>query len=165
MKVALYARVSLDESNKDSKQYQEPENQLEPLRKWASAQGWEVVEEYVDRASGADHNRPRFIKMMNDASLLKFDTILVWKLDRFSREGISHTLAYMQRLKSRNRGLKSFTESWVDISSDNPLTELVLSIFAWVASEERRKISERTKLGIQRRKSLGTWKGGRPRKG
>lgn len=164
MKVALYARVSLDEANKDDRRYQEPENQLEPLRNWALANGWSVVKEYVDRGSGADHNRPQFKQMLNDAMLLKFNAILVWKLDRFSREGISHTLAYIQRLQGRRCALKSLTETWVDTSVDNPMSEFLLAVFSWVASEERRKISERTKLGIQRRRNLGIWKGGRPKK-
>lgn len=164
LKVALYARVSLEEGNKEDRRYQEPENQLEPLRKWAAANNWEVVAEYVDRGSGADHNRPNFKQMLNDAMLLKFKSILVWKLDRFSREGISHTLAYIQRLQSRRCALKSMTETWVDTSGDNPMGEFLLAVFSWVAAEERRKISERTKLGIQRRKNLGIWKGGRPKK-
>ena len=162
MRVALYARVSMDESAND-KRYQEPENQLEPLRNWAKSQNWEIVEEYVDKASGADHNRPRFQNMLNDGMLLKFNSILVWKLDRFSREGISHTLAYIEKLRSRNVAVKSFTESWLDTSKENPISEVILALLSWVSAEERRKISERTKLGIQRRKNLGVWKGGRPK--
>lgn len=163
MKVALYARVSMDEASND-KRYQEPENQLEPLRSWAASQGWEIFQEYTDRASGANHDRPEFKRMLNDAMLLKFKAILVWKLDRFSREGISHTLSYIQKLRGRGCGLKSLSESWVDTSDDNPIGEILIALFSWVAAEERRKISERTKLGIQRRKNLGIWKGGRPRK-
>ena len=162
MKVALYARVSLEEGNKEDRRYQEPENQLMPLRQWAAGQEWPVAVEYVDRCSGGDHNRPQFQRMLNDAMMLKFQAILVWKLDRFSREGIGHTLAYITRLRTRKVALKSMTETWVDTGPDNPLGELLLAIFAWVAQEERRKISERTKLGIQRRKNLGCWKGGRP---
>ena len=163
-KVGLYARVSLEEGNKEDRRYQEPENQLEPLRKWAQSLGYEIVEEYIDRCSGADHNRPNFQRMLNDAMLLKFNIILVWKLDRFSREGISHTLSYIERLRSRRIAVKSMTESWLDTSTDNPLSEMLIAIFSWVAGEERRKISERTKLGIQRLKNLGVWKGGRPKK-
>lgn len=164
MKVCLYARVSLEEGDKNDRRYQEPENQLEPLRAWAKSQDWEVVEEYIDRCSGGNHNRPNFKKMLNDAMLLKFNLILVWKLDRFSREGISHTLSYIQRLQSRKVGVKSMTESWLDTSNDNPISEMLLAVMSWVAQEERRKISERTKLGIQRRKNLGIWKGGRPKR-
>lgn len=165
MKVALYARVSLEEGDKNDRRYQEPENQLGPLRDWAKSQSWEIVTEYVDRGSGADSGRPQFRQMLNDAMLLKFQAILVWKLDRFSREGISNTLAYIERIRGRGCALKSMTESWLDTGKDNPISEVILAIMSWVAQEERRKISERTKLGIQRRKNLGIWKGGRPKKG
>jgi DNA invertase Pin-like site-specific DNA recombinase len=164
LNVAIYARVSMEEANDKDRRYQEPMNQIVPLREWAKAQDWEVVTEYIDRCSGADHNRPEFQKMMNDAMMLKFNSILVWKLDRFSREGISHTLAYFQKLRGRGCSVKSMTESWLDTSKDNPLSEIIIAIFSWAAAEERKRISDRTKLGIQRRKNLGTWKGGRPRK-
>ena len=55
------------------------------------------------------------------------------------------------------------TESWLDTSQEG-ISDMVLSIMSWAAAEERRKISERTKAGIQRRKNLGIWKGGRPKK-
>jgi DNA invertase Pin-like site-specific DNA recombinase len=154
----------MEEKSNNDRRYQEPENQLEPLRNWAKNLNLEIYKEYVDRCSGGDRNRPQFQQMLNDAMLYKFNTILVWKLDRFSREGISHTLAYIQKLRNRNIALKSMTESWLDTSADNPISEVILAIMSWVASEERRKISERTKLGIQRRKNLGIWKGGRPKK-
>ncbi len=163
MKVSLYARVSLDESNKEDRRYQEPENQLEPLRVFAQGQGWEIYQEYIDRKSGADHNRPSFQAMLRDAMQYKFQVIIVWKLDRFSREGISHTLSYIEKLKRRGVAVKSLTESWLDTSKDNPMSEVILAIMSWAAAEERRKISDRTKLGIQRRKNLGVWKGGRPK--
>ena len=162
MKAALYARVSLDESAQD-KRYQEPENQLEPLREWCKEQGWEVVKEYVDRGSGANPARHQFREMMNDAMQRKFNVIIVWRLDRFSREGINAVLGYIQKLKDRGIGLKSQQEAWVDTSENNPMSEMIISIFAWVAQEERRKISERTKAGIQRRRNIGQWKGGRPK--
>jgi len=163
-KVAIYARVSLDEVNKSDRRYQEPMNQVEPLREWATRMGWEVVEEYIDRGSGADPNRKAFRKMLHDAMLLRFQTILVWKFDRFSREPLFTAVGRIQRLRVRSVGLKSMTESWLDTSKENPMSDMILSIMAWASGEERRKISERTKLGIQRRKNLGIYKGGRPKK-
>lgn len=162
MKVALYARVSLDES-KESKQYQEPENQLKPLREYVHAMGWEVVAEYTDKMSGANPARPQFRKLMQDAMLRRFSGIAVWKLDRFSREGIISTMSYIKQLKERGIWLKSMTESWLDTSQEG-ITDIVLAIMAWASAEERKKISERTKAGIARRKASGKWKGGRPKK-
>lgn len=164
MKVAIYARVSLEEGDKNDRRYQEPENQLVPLREWAKRKDWEVVGEYIDRGSGADPNRPNFRKMLQDAMLLRFQTILVWKLDRFSREPMSQVVGRIQKLKERTIGVKSMTEEWLDTSSSNPMSELIMAIMSWAASEERRKISERTRAGIARRRAIGQWKGGRPKK-
>lgn len=163
MKVALYARVSMDEKFED-KRFQDPENQLEPLRNWAKQMDWEVVKEYVDKGSGADPNRPKFRAMLNDAMMIKFQTIIVWKLDRFSRENMSNVVGRIQKLRERRVGIKSLTENWVDTSAENPMNDLVLAVMSWAASEERRKISERTKAGIARRRNIGQWHGGRPRK-
>lgn len=163
IKVALYARVSLDESNKDSRQYQDLENQFKPLRDFCLAMQWEVVEEYSDKMSGANPARQGFRKMLSDAMLRKFSGIVVWKLDRFSREGIINTMSYIKQLKSRGIWLKSMTESWLDTSQEG-ITEIILAIMSWAASEERKKISDRTKAGIARRRAIGQWKGGRPKK-
>ena len=64
MKVALYARVSKKETDPLGKMYQEPMNQIEPMRKYCEDMGWEVKFEFVDRKSGADSNRPEFQKML-----------------------------------------------------------------------------------------------------
>ena len=162
-KAALYARVSMDETDEEKKRYQEPENQLKPLRDWASALGVEIVEEYTDRASGADARRPEFRRMLKDAALRRFSGILVWKLDRFSREGIIPTMAYIRDLKARGVFLKSLTESWLDTQNEG-ITDVVLAIMSWAAAEERKKISERTKAGIAQKRARGEWRGGRPKK-
>lgn len=165
MKVALYARVSLEEGDKNDRRYQEPENQLEPLREWAKQKGWEIIKEYVDRGSGADPNRPNFKQMLADAMMMRFQTIIVWKMDRFTREPLFVAVGRIQKLKERGVGIMSLTEDWLNTSKDNPMGDLILAIMSWAAAEERRKISERTKAGIQRRKNIGQWKGGRPSKG
>jgi DNA invertase Pin-like site-specific DNA recombinase len=162
MKVALYARVSLDEAE-NTRQFQNPDNQLVPLRSFAQAMGWEVVKEYIDKRSGADATRPAFREMLQDAMFRRFNGIVVWKLDRFSREGIIPTMAYIKQLKARGVWLRSQTESWLDTSQEG-ITEIVLAIMSWASAEERKKISERTKAGIARRRAIGQWKGGRPKK-
>ena len=163
MKVVLYARVSMEETNDKDRRYQEPENQLEPLREWAHAQGWDISGEYVDRGSGADPSRREFRRLTSDAMQRKFNCILVWKLDRFSRETMSVTVGRIQRLRERGIAIKSLTESWLDTSADNPISEVILAVMSWAAAEERRKISERTKAGIRRLRAIGQWKGGRPK--
>jgi site-specific DNA recombinase len=161
MKVGIYARVSKDEKQTDNR-YQDPENQLSVLREYCKRMDWEVHKEYVDFWSGADPNRPKFKEMLQDAYMRWFDVILVWKLDRFSREPMFVQMGYINHLKEKGIGVVSLTESWLDTRKENPTSELLIAIMTWVAGEERRKISERTKLGIARRKQIGQYKGGRP---
>jgi DNA invertase Pin-like site-specific DNA recombinase len=94
MRIALYARVSKKTGTQDT------ENQLAQLREFARVQGWSVVHEYVDRATGKHSDREQFQKMFKDASQRKFDLVLFWSLDRFSREGVLETLNHLQRLSA-----------------------------------------------------------------
>lgn len=163
MNVALYARVSKDEDEKD-RRFQDPEYQLQSMREFCSFKGFTVVEEYVDKASGADPNRPNFKRILKEAYQKHYKAIVVWKLDRFSREPLFVTMSYLQGLKAQGTALVSITESWLDTRSENPMAELVMAIMMWASAEERRKISERTKAGIKRLRAIGQWKGGRPKK-
>src|SRR5947209_5196881 len=79
MRIALYGRVSKDDGKQDT------ENQLHELREFCRRSGWNIEHEYVDRASGKTADRPQFKKMFEDASKRKFDLVLFWALDRFSR--------------------------------------------------------------------------------
>ena len=67
---------------------QDTGNQLLQLRQFCESQSWKVVHEYVDRASGKRSDREQFQKLFEDASQRKFDVVLFWSLDRFSREGV-----------------------------------------------------------------------------
>ncbi|MFC1708455.1 recombinase family protein [Candidatus Omnitrophota bacterium] len=154
MKIAIYARVS---KNDDS---QDPQNQLNPLRDYAKALGGEVVDEYVDLASGGSSDREHFLRMLSDAEKRRFDLLLVWALDRLSREGISNTLGYLERLRRNGIALKSLQESWLD-TRDEGLGQLLLAIFSWVAQQERKRIVERTCAGLARAKRQGKMLGRR----
>ena len=161
MKVCLYCRVSKEEVSSKG-QRQDPANQLIPLRKYCDAMGWEIKKEFIDYASGGNSNRPQFQAMLGEVRQRHFDLILVWSLDRFSREGMTNTLSYIKQLKQYNTALKSLQESWLDTSQEG-VAELLLAIFSWVAAEEKRKISERTKAGLQKARLAGK-KLGRPKK-
>ena len=147
-RVAIYARVSKNDESQD------PQNQLTPLRSYAKALGGEIIEEYIDLASGGRGDRGNFLRMMAAADKRKFDLVLIWALDRLSREGIPNTLAYMERLRRNGIALKSLQESWLD-TRDEGLGQLLLAIFSWVAQQERKRIIERTKAGLQRARKQG----------
>jgi DNA invertase Pin-like site-specific DNA recombinase len=114
----------------------------------------------VDRVSGKTSDRDQFQKLFQDASQRKFDTLLFWSLDRFSREGVLATLNHLQRLSSHGVGYRSFTEQ--DLDSCGVFKDAVLSILATVAKQERIRLSERTIAGLEKAKRAGRI-GGRPR--
>ena len=149
-KISIYARVSTDEQNLD--------NQIDQLKTFALLKNDKVIEIYRETVSGGSANRPVFRQMLRDARLRKFDTVYVWSLDRFSREGINNTLSYLKLLRKHGVSLKSLQESWLD-TGDDGMGELLIAIFSWVAKQERLRISERTKAGMARSKK----KAGRPK--
>lgn len=154
MKVALYARVSKDEASIGRNQIQDPTNQLLPMRKFCESMGWHISEEFVDYMSGGVSNRPKFQEMLGRVRQRHFDLILVWALDRFSREGMINTLSYIRQLRQYKTGLKSLQESWLDTSQEG-VADLLLAFMSWVAEQEKRRISERTKAALARKKSEG----------
>jgi DNA invertase Pin-like site-specific DNA recombinase len=118
--------------------------------------GWRVVAEFENRESGAksEKDRPQFKVMMNAASRREFDMVLVWSLDRFSREGIAKTFDHLRRLGSYGVKFRSYSESFLDTTAE--FGELVAAIFAFFASFERRRIAERIGAGLERARAQGT---------
>lgn len=148
MRCVKYIRVSTNEDRQDIN------NQIDPLNKLAQAMSFDDVGEYIDYASGGNSNRPQFQQMLNDAKQHKFDLVLIWSLDRFSREGILNTLSYLSTLKKHNIAIKSLQESWLD-TRDEGVGELLIAIFSWVAMQEKKRISERIKAGLKGKKNVG----------
>jgi DNA invertase Pin-like site-specific DNA recombinase len=157
MRVAIYARVSTDDKGQD------PENQLIALREWCVRMGHEVAGEYVDHVSGrkGTEGRQQFAKLFEDASRRKFDLVLFWALDRFSREGMVQTIMHLQRLDSHGVQFHSYTEA--HLNTDNELVRnVLLAVLSSLAKAEAAKISERTKAGLLKARRKGS-KIGRPR--
>jgi predicted site-specific integrase-resolvase len=59
-RVGLYARVSTGEDR------QTPETQLFRLREYADRRGFAIAEEYVDKASGLDSDRPEYQRLYTE---------------------------------------------------------------------------------------------------
>lgn len=154
MRVAIYARVSTDNKGQD------PLNQLLQLREFAQKQGWKVVAEHTDELSAKNGKRPGFNAMWKEAEAHRFDCLLFWSLDRLTREGTFATLQYLRRLSDLGIKFKSYTEQYVD--SLGVFGEAIIGILAAVAQQERIRISERTKAGLERVRKRGK-RLGRPR--
>jgi DNA invertase Pin-like site-specific DNA recombinase len=146
VKVAIYARVSIREK-------QDALNQLVQLREFCRRQGWKVVAEYIDRETGSVSTRSAFQQMLLHASQRKFDRLLFWSLDRLTREGTLATLQYLERLTSYGVGYKSYTEPYLD--SCGTFKDVVISLLATMARQERLRIAERVRAGLQRVRQQG----------
>ena len=96
MKAVIYARFSSDKQNEAS-----IEGQLRECMQYAEYNGMQVIGNYIDRAFSAktDH-RPEFQHMIKDSYKNLFDIVLVWKLDRFSRD--RYDSAHYKRILKKN---------------------------------------------------------------
>jgi DNA invertase Pin-like site-specific DNA recombinase len=168
MKVAIYARVSKPPKGQLSDQArrdQNPEVQLFPLREWAKNNGHTIVEEYVDRISGKNRQRPQLERLMRDVQkgLRDFEAVLVWKLDRFGRsnQDLHNLVAELQESKV---SFISYSEKF-DLSST--IGRVLFGILAVMAEFERNIIAERTKAGLAYARSEGRLPGRKidPKKG
>jgi DNA invertase Pin-like site-specific DNA recombinase len=148
-RAALYLRVSTDRQTAD--------NQLAEVRQLAVARGYEpVVYEEVESAAKA---RPVFDRMIADVRAGRVQAVAVWALDRLHRSmtGAITTVLELDRL---GVPVLSVREGWLDTSG--PVRPLLVAIFGWVAEQERTRLIERTKAGLERAKREGK-KLGRPR--
>lgn len=141
-KVAVYVRVST------KKKEQNPKTQLLPCRRFCKAQGWQVVEEFTDRMSGRNQNRPQLTRMYKEAMYHRFDAVVVWKMDRLSRGGIKETYNALDKFTKYRITVHSVTEPY--LNTDGPAADIILAVIAWAAGQESKDISERVKAGIDR---------------
>ena len=142
-RAALYMRVStLD---------QHPETQLYDLRTLANQRGFEIVEEYTDRISGAKARRPGLDQMLKDARQRQFDVVLVWASDRIARS-VRHFLEVLDEFNHLGIEFVSFREN---IDTGGPLGRAVIVIIGAIAELERNLIIERVRAGMRRAKLEG----------
>lgn len=151
MKAAIYARVStLD---------QEPENQLQELRRYVSARDWTAVE-YTDKGvSGSKDRRPALDQMITDAKRRRFDVVVCWRLDRLGRN-LKHLITLLEELQALGVAFVSLAEG---IDATTPAGKLQMHILGAIAEFERARIQERVRAGLARAKAQGV-RLGRPRR-
>jgi DNA invertase Pin-like site-specific DNA recombinase len=111
--------------------------------------------------SGTRSDRAALAAVLTAGHCRGFDVLLVWALDRISREGIGRMVGYVEQLRAASIRVLSHQEPWLD--TGGPVGELVLAIFAWVAKQERARIGERVRAGQTRARAQGTHIGRRPR--
>jgi DNA invertase Pin-like site-specific DNA recombinase len=125
MRAALYARVSTFD--------QEPENQLQELRRYVEARGWTATE-FVDRGvSGAKDRRPALDTLLRDAKRRRFDVVVCWRLDRLGRN-LRHLVTVIEDLNALGVPFISLGEG---IDCTTPAGRLQLHVLAALAELER----------------------------
>jgi DNA invertase Pin-like site-specific DNA recombinase len=151
MRVAIYGRVSTAE--------QSATMQIDELRAYCARREWEVVEEFIDAGvSGSKESRPALNRLLADAKRRRFDTVLVYRYDRFARSlrQLVNALAEFDAL-----GIH-FVSLHEGVDTSTPNGRLVFGIFASIAEFERELIRGRVRSGLAAARAKGT-RLGRPR--
>ena len=153
MKAVIYARYSSDSQREES-----IEGQIRECTAFAEKNGITILKHYIDRAySAKTDNRPEFQRMIQDCKEKLFDMILVWKLDRFSRNRYD-SIIYKHTLKKNGVRLVSVNEP-ISESAEGVLLESVLEGFAEYFSLD---LAEKVNRGLTENALKCKFNGGNP---
>ncbi len=153
MRIATYTRISTDEAT----QPYSLEAQAVRLDSNAKSQeDWQIVRRFTDQASGAILERPGLERALSEAEAGRFDLLLVYRVDRFSRS-VRGLAQILERLDEANVLFRSATEPFDTSSSSGRMMVQLLGVFA---EFERATIVERTIAGMERKAARGEWTGG-----
>lgn len=125
MNAVIYARFSCENQREES-----IEGQVRECRVFAERKGYSVVKIYADRALSGTRadNRPEFQQMISNSESGGFELVIVWKIDRFSRDKYDSAV-YKKRLEKNGVRVVSATEP-IDDSPEGKLMESVIEGFA-----------------------------------
>lgn len=143
MKVALYLRVSTED--------QRTVNQRGVLYSWAVRRGFNIHAVYSEEESAwKSGHQYELARLLEDARKHHFEIVLVWALDRLTREGPLAILKLIDTFKRHGVRVFSYQEPWTEAPGE--LGDLLFAIVGWVARMESQRRSERTKAGMERLK-------------
>ena len=142
---AIYARAS----TKD----QEPMTQLRELRAYAKRRGLRVIEEFIDRESGASTERKHLARLMDLGRKRKVDVVLAWKFDRFARS-TKQIATSLEQFQDLGIDFDSYAEN---VDTSTPAGKATFTMVSAFAEFERDLIRERVIAGLDRaRKGLAS---------
>ena len=149
-KVAIYVRVST--TNQAEEGYSIDE-QIDKLEAYCKIKDWTVYKVYTDGGfSGSNTERPALEKLIKDANKKKFDTVLVYKLDRLSRSQ-KDTLFLIEDVFIKN-GIE-FLSLQENFDTSTPFGKAMIGLLSVFAQLEREQIKERMQLGKLGRAKAG----------
>jgi Site-specific recombinases, DNA invertase Pin homologs len=150
-RVAIYVRVSTKDQSVGM--------QLNDLERYSKERDLNVFKFYKDNGvSGTKETRPALSELMNDAKKRKFDTVLVWRFDRFARS-TKHLVTALYEFRNLGIDFISYQEN---IDTSSPLGEAIFTIISAMSKLERDIIAERVKGGLRKARANGKQLG-RPR--
>ena len=138
MKAVIYARYSSDSQREES-----IEGQIRECTEYAERSGITILRSYIDRAlSARTADRPEFQRMIRDSETGLFDTVLVWKLDRFSRD--RYDSAHYKHILKKN-GVKVISAK--ENISDGPEGIILESMLEGYAEYYSAELSQKIQRG------------------
>lgn len=152
MKTAvIYARYSSDNQTEQS-----IEGQLRVCEQYAKNNDILILKTYIDRAmTGTNDNRPDFQQMIKDSANKEWQNIIVYKLDRFSRNKYE-TAKYKKILKDNGVKLLSAMEN----IPDTPEGIILESLLEGMAEYYSAELSQKVKRGMNETRLKGNFTGG-----
>ena len=151
MNAVIYARYSSDSQREES-----IEGQLRECREYADRNGMTVVGSYIDRAlSAKTADRPEFQRMIKDSAKGLFEIVLVWKLDRFSRD--RYDSAHYKHILKKNGVKVVSAKEHIFEGPEGIILESMLEGYAEFYSEE---LSEKIHRGQKENALKGKNNGG-----
>ncbi|MFC1944489.1 recombinase family protein [Chloroflexota bacterium] len=148
MRACLWFRVSTDSKDQD------PELQRADLERVCEQRGWDIVKVYeVEESAFGKTPREQFQAMLEDARQGKFDVLVVWSMDRFSREGEWSVSRIMASLPDWHVQFYSYSEPFLDTTG--PFAGFLIPLFAWLARQESIRRGRAVKLGMEKARAKG----------
>lgn len=152
-KAVAYARFSSEHQREES-----IDAQLRVIRDYADKNGIIIVHEYIDRAiSARSDQRPEFQKMIADAKKHGFSSVIVHKLDRFSRDRYD-SAHYRHELKKHGVAVRSVIENL----DDSPESVILQSVIEGMNEYYSRNLARETMKGLKENALNGKHTGGSP---
>ena len=147
-RACLWLRVSTDDRGQD------PALQRTDLERLCQQRGWEITQAYeVQESAFGRKPREQFRAMLEEARQGKFEVLVAWSMDRFSREGewsVSRVMAALQDWKVQ---FYSYNEPFLDTTG--PFAGFLIPLFAWLARQESLRKGRAVKLGMEKAKARG----------
>jgi DNA invertase Pin-like site-specific DNA recombinase len=149
--VGIYYRVSTERQDLDSQKHA-VENWIAKLPPEKQPKRTFVFQD--EGMSGNDSTRPGYRQLLDQAFAKKIDTILVYRLDRLSRNA-SEAIKTLLTLDEAGVAFISVTQPVLNLGHENPFRRTMLAAFAEIAEIERQTIVTRVKAGLEAARQRG----------